>query len=381
MADPGRVAATLQAFLSYPSPQPDMAAVRSFVAEAVLPQVQGCDRVVIDGAGNLVAWRAGRRPDLPPLVWYTYGATYPAAAMPDPYPARLVYRDGRPALRGRGAAEQRTGLAAVVEALRAIADRPRPERGYMLVTCVAGEMGNHLIAEALVAEHALRAAAVVLAVATGGKILLGNLGRVDVHVSVAGQPGHSSNPAGGINAVDGAVEFLARLRHLPPLPADPDLGQATLCVTAIESLPRAMHTIPARCDITLDRRLVPGEEPAAAVAAIAACAAGIAPQRVSVRAGHHNLPGRLAATAPLARLAQRAATLAGAAAPFGYRRAALDAGYFLSLDMPALMWGPGDPSLAHTDAEQVDLDDAVAAARAYRTLTELACWEEPAALG
>jgi succinyl-diaminopimelate desuccinylase len=283
-------------------------------------------------------------------------------------------------LRGRGAGEQRTGLAAAIEAMRALRDRGQPERGLVFVTCVAGEMGHHLIAEALVREHELVSAYVVLAIATGGRIGLGNLGRVDIHVEVEGVASHSSDPSRGVNAVDGAIELCRRLGTLPPLPADADLGQATLAITWINSEPRAPHTIPAHCAVTLDRRLVPGERPEAAVAQIAACADGISPQRVMVRAGHVNLPGKLPPDHALPRLAQHAATQVGMPAPFFYRRAALDAGYFIAQGMPAIMWGPGDPALAHTDEERVRVDEAVTGARAYLALTALACWDEPLAL-
>jgi len=244
----------------------------------------------------------------------------------------------------------------------------------MLVTCVAGEMGNHRVADALVRAHRLRAWGVVLAIATGGKIGLGNLGRVDVHVEVEGRPAHSSTPSAGINAVDGAIEFCRRLGALS-LPADPDLGQATLAITAIRSEPVAPHTIPARCVITLDRRLIPGEDPQEAAAEIARVAAGIAPQRVTVRAGDVNLPGKLSPDHPLPQRVRAAARTVGLEGSFFYRRAALDAGYFLARGMPAVMWGPGDPSLAHTDEERVALADGLRLAQAYAALATTACYQ------
>ncbi len=379
MIDPIAVENTLESFLSYPSPQPDLAAVKQFVATVVRPRVEGAgfDRIAVDGGGNLVATRLGARPDLPPLIWYTYGATYPAAGMADPYPARRILEEGDLLLRGRGAAEQRTGLAAAVEALRSLAGLERPERGITLVTCVAGEMGSHLVAESLARQGLLQGAGAVLAIATGGEVGLGNLGRVDIEVEVRGIPCHSSSPGRGVNAVDGAVEFCLRLRGIGPLPSDPDLGEATIAITGISSEPRAAHTIPSRCVVTIDRRLLPGESPEETTAAVRACARGIAPQEVSVRSGHFNLPGKLAPDHPLPRLAVEAAGRAGLAAPFFYRRAALDAGYLMSIGTPAIMWGPGNPALAHTDEERVKVADVVRGAEAYRALSLLACWERP----
>jgi succinyl-diaminopimelate desuccinylase len=377
MVDPDRLLVTLESLLSYESPQSHVDLVRAFIAEEVAPRARRCkfDNVVLDEAGNLVAHRYGTNRALAPIICWTYGATYPPASMRDPYPAKRIIDGTQILVRGRGAAEQRTGLAAALEAMQSLVGVTPPTRGYGLVTCVAGEMGNHTVAEALVRTHRLRAWGIVLAIATGGKIGLGNLGRVDIHVEVEGTPAHSSNPAAGINAVDGAVEFALRLRELPPLPADPDLGQATLAITSIRSEPVAPHTIPARCFMVLDRRLVPGEDPVAAVSSIAQCATGIAPARVTVRGGDSNFPGKLSANHPLAQRAVTAAKEAGLDGGFFYRRAALDAGYFLKLDIPAIMWGPGDPALAHTDEERASLAEAERLAHAYRTFLLNTCYQ------
>lgn len=376
MVNSKRLLGTLEALLSFPSPQSEMDRVRACIADVVAPRVRDCGLtyVVVDDDGNLVAHRVGTNRTLPPLIYWTYGATYPPASMPTPYPSQRIGAGNEIVVRGRGAAEQRTGLATAVEALRSVADSKPPVRGYALITCMAGEMGNHTVAEAIVQTHALSAWGIVLAIATGGKIGLGNLGRVDIHVEVTGKPAHSSSPAAGINAVDGALEFARRLRDLPALPSDPDLGPATLAITSIRSEPIAPHTIPARCLMTLDRRLVPGEDPTAALSSLAQYADGIGPAAVAVRGGDFNLPGKLSANHPLPQSARAAAQEAGLAGEFFYRRAALDAGYFLQLGMPAIMWGPGDSSLAHTDEERASLADATQLARAYRALLLNTCF-------
>ncbi len=376
MVDPDRLLVTLETLLSSRSPQSHIELVSAFIADVVSPQARYCrfDKIVLDQSGNLVAQRFGTNRSLAPVIWWTYGATYPPASMPDPYPARRILEGGQISVRGRGAAEQRTGLAAALEATQSLVETEPPLRGYTLVTCVAGEMGNHTVAEAIVRTHGLEAWGIILAVSTGGKIGLGNLGRVDIHVEVVGKPAHSSSPAAGVNAVDGAVEFAMRLRNLPPLPADPDLGQATLAITSIRSEPIAPHTIPARCLMMLDRRLVPGEDPATAVSSIAQQASGIGPARVSVRGGDFNLPGKISADHLLAQRAVAAAKEVGLDGSFFYRRAALDAGYFLKLGIPTIMWGPGDPALAHTDEERASLADAVQLAHAYRAFLINACY-------
>lgn len=87
---------------------------------------------------------------------------------------------------------------------------------------------------------------------------------------VRGTACHSSRPDEGANAVTGAAEVLRRLTaEIPNDHIHPQLGTAWLTCNRIESFPKSTHTVQDRCEIGLDRRLLPGEDPDAAVAEIA----------------------------------------------------------------------------------------------------------------
>ena len=91
--------------------------------------------------------------------------------------------------------------------------------------------------------------------------------------TVHGSPGHSSRPQSACNAVTGALEIVRRLTEgLRFTASHPALGTPTLAVNRIRSYPESTHTIQDRCEIGIDRRLMPGEDPDAAVAEIAAIA-------------------------------------------------------------------------------------------------------------
>ena len=100
------------------------------------------------------------------------------------------------------------------------------------------------------------------------EIQLGNKGRVDVLVTVKGKQAHSSRPWEGVDAIDGAMKVLEKLKPLMPYPeakAHPELGKVSLTPNAIESFPKATHTIQNECRIMFDRRLLPGDDPNKAV--------------------------------------------------------------------------------------------------------------------
>src|SRR5262249_58156862 len=85
-----------------------------------------------------------------------------------------------------------------------------------------------------------------------------------------GAPCHSSRPWDGVNAITGATEAIRLL--LVKVKVDkshPQLGRQSLTVNHIRSFPDSTHTVQERCEFTLDRRLLPGDDPNEAFAEIA----------------------------------------------------------------------------------------------------------------
>ncbi len=368
MIDERRLYETLRAFVAAPSPQTDLGQVRRFIRDVVRPRLPAdyFDRVELDEDGNLIVRLHGEGPEKPFLLC-AYGATFPPERMLDAFiPAEVEGGAGGPSLRGRGVAEQMSALAAAVEALRSLADTAfQPRRGLIFTTTVAGEMGSHEVVEGMRRRGSLDAGDGMLAVASSNALCLGNMGRVDVHVEVRGRSCHSSTPERGLNALDGACRALQRLRAVP-LAEDPELGRPTLTPTHLQTWPQARHTVPDLAEITLDRRLVPGEEIGAAVREIAAALEPMAPFEVQVRTGAFNYPNKVAPDVPVAEVTRRALREVIGAAPVTYWRATLDAGYFTRHGVPTVIFGPGDMTLAHTDEEWVPLRQVVEAAEIYR---------------
>src|SRR5262249_61394935 len=73
----------------------------------------------------------------------------------------------------------------------------------------------------------------------------------------------------GVNAIAGASEAIRLL--LAKVKVDkshPQLGRQSLTVNHIRSFPDSTHTVHERCEFTLDRRLLPGDDPNEAFAEI-----------------------------------------------------------------------------------------------------------------
>ncbi|HEY7299124.1 MAG TPA: M20/M25/M40 family metallo-hydrolase [Xanthobacteraceae bacterium] len=358
--------------------------LRAFIDSQVEARLQrmGIDNIRRDPMGNLLA-RYGRGESGRSLMLVTNAMNQPAATMPNPYGGEI--RDGAAfgfsgeVVLGKGLSEQKAPLAAILVALEEIVASKIAIAGELaFVCCVSGETGRHDAIAALIAETGLRAEMAVLN-GTGNRISLGNRGRVDIAITVTGTPCHSSRPKEGCNAITGAVQVIRRLQEEVALAAShPHLGTATVAITRIRSFPDSTHTIADRCELTIDRRLLPGESPDAAVAEIAAVArlldgaadpASGRPWHVKVEQGAVMHPSLVAAESRVVRALTRASeAVLGTAPERYYATNAFDQGYLNAIGIEACTYGPGEERFAHTDFDLASVERTCDAAKVYAAL-------------
>jgi len=87
-------------------------------------------------------------------------------------------------------------------------------------------------------------------------IALGARGRVLHRVLVEGKPAHGATPHLGVNALGETARLLSALDGLPLL-QHPLLGSESLCPLMVSGGQKTL-SVPARCELFLDRHLVPG---------------------------------------------------------------------------------------------------------------------------
>ena len=348
-------------------------AVRDFVARVAAPRLEALTGMAprTDGMGNLL-WRLDGDPEAAAegLLFMGYAMTFPAGSMQDPFSGKVVpgepYGLRGPCVWGRGGCEQKAALAAMMAAAAAVRRSGRRlARPLVLAVSVAGETGRHLAARHMVEEEGLAARHGIVGLGTGNRVCLGNKGRIDVEVEVRGKSCHSSTPWAGVNAVDGARAVLERLDGLVDGIEHPALGKATLVATRIESGPDILHTIQDRCRLTLDRRLLPGEDPGEALGAISRALTDMQPWRAEAAQGDFMYPAEVPADSAVAAALGAAREMAGETGPPIYFPAALDAGYLNEKGIETVMFGPGDLAFAHTDSEVASLEQLRRAARVY----------------
>jgi putative selenium metabolism hydrolase len=194
----------------------------------------------------------------------TVGISNPTSWKYDPF--RGVVSGG--ILFGRGASDQKGGLAAVIHGIALAARIGLPDDFTVWVTAtVTGEDCVGLAWQYLINEVDLHPEAVVIAMPSHLGVCFGQRGRMEIEIATRGVSTHGSQPDRGVNAIysmTSIVEALAGL-HSRLEPAHPTLGSGSIAVTDIASTSPSLTAIPDHCRIHVDRRLTIGETPDAAL--------------------------------------------------------------------------------------------------------------------
>ncbi|HET7456585.1 MAG TPA: ArgE/DapE family deacylase [Gemmatimonadaceae bacterium] len=269
---------------------------------------------------------------------------------------------------GRGAADMKGGLAAMaIGAARAHA--AGAIAGEVIVAAVADEEMASAGTRALLARG-VRADAAIVGEPTGLAICPAHRGFAWVTVTVHGRAAHGSRYDLGVDAVTGAGLLLAELdayQHdvLARRPEHPLLGRASLHASLIEG-GSGVSTYAERCALTIERRTLPGESGADAVAEVRAAWDRVRQRRpalaASIEAGLAQPPCEVAPDAPVVRSLGAALAAAGEPVRMAGMTAWTDAALLTAAGVPAICFGPGDIGLAHAAEEYVDVGEVERAA-------------------
>lgn len=284
-------------------------------------------------------------------------------------------------LYGLGASDCKGGVAAILYGARIAAELNLT--AGCTVTVQAGTLEED--AEGFAMRHLVehdnfpRPDAVLLAEATNLTLRRGQRGRCEIRVRVNGRAAHASMPELGENAILKMRPVLDAVEAMTPhLPTDPLLGQGTQVVTLIEG-PHTPNSVPSWCEITIDRRLTPGERPGSVVAEIERAVAGLgASVAVPVQpvtswtgldlSGPAFFPGwLLPEDHPLLTVGKlTCAALWGEVPAVDVWKFSTNGTYSAgAAGIPSLGFGPMEEQYVHTPQDQVDLEKLLKGAMFY----------------
>jgi acetylornithine deacetylase/succinyl-diaminopimelate desuccinylase-like protein len=341
-----------------------MAAGLPFVRQPVAP-----------GRDNVVARLEATVPDAPVILWDAHQDTVPAEGMTIE-PFSPVVREGR--LYGRGACDVKGGMAAMLTAIDRLRAADRPRRAHVVFTATVNEEFGFTGAKAVArvweaaaeeltpADRAVRdllggpPAAAVVAEPTELALVTQHKGAVSWRIRIRGQACHSAFPERGENAVYRSASAIRAIEELSRelLARQPDhpCGPPTLNLATIRG-GTGVNLVPDLVVLEVQRRLVPGEAPAAARdEVIARIAAACGDARIEHDEPFLQNPG-LAVAADVTwvdRLAAAAAARGVAAAQVAARYGT-NASAYAAARVPSVVFGPGAIAQAHTADEWIDL--------------------------
>jgi succinyl-diaminopimelate desuccinylase len=284
-------------------------------------------------------------------------------------------------IHGRGTADMKGSIASLLTALDALrSTRRRPLMNVEVSFTADEETDSFLGARWIVDEAPIRPDfAVVMEGAEGNEVCCGHNGTLWMEVAVHGRAAHGSRPEEGVNALEKMAALvreletykrrIARRSFVTP---EGKTMRPTINVGGVFSCgPGAkINTVPAQATFSIDRRVIPVENHAAAerdLRSFLAAAAGRIPGcRITVSKVSENFSSFTRPDHPFFKaMAASVRRVRGRPVAFNVSTGFNDIHYFSShLGIPTLGYGPGGEDI-HAVNERARVRDLVAAAKIY----------------
>ena len=330
------------------------------------------------GRDNILAWYEAPSPRRT-ILFDVHQDTVPTDGMTiAPFEPRVA--EGR--LSGRGSCDVKGSMAAMLAAFaRLVRERPNGSASVLLA-CTVDEEFTHTGSSRL-AETDHGAELAIVAEPTLLNLVHCHKGALRWKIRTRGLACHSSTPHRGVNAIyrmgrvlDALETYAAKLARSTPHPI---LGPPSLSVGRIEG-GQSVNIVPDWCEIEVDRRLIPGEDPLRTrdeLREVLSERLGPLIEEIEFGQPWVNMPALSpGASEWLEPLGDAIAIATGRrpevmGVPFG-----TDAGPLNAAGTPCVVFGPGDIAQAHTKDEWIELDQVRLAAEAYYQIA-LACGSSP----
>jgi putative selenium metabolism hydrolase len=366
----------LRRLIRIPSPSRVEAEAADLVRQEL--EAAGPDEAFIDSIGNAVARLGGGGP----ILLYdshidTVGVGDPSCWSFGPYEAAV----GDGVVYGRGASDNKAGVACMVAAVRII-KRLAADMGFTLfvVGIVQEEDCEGLALSSLLEERKIRPDCVLLGECTDMGINRGHRGRAEIQVTTSGRSCHASAPHRGDNAIYRMAPIIESVKWMEDrLPADSFLGRGSIAVTSVDCSTPSRNAVPDRCVIHIDRRTVPSdtrESIALEIDKIARFTGGKVTIPSYEAPSYRGFTRRMEKFFPAwtvpedSREVERASRtfelLFGDSPKIGKWDFSTDGNYSMGvLSIPTIGLGPGEERHAHSPDDQVRADDLWRAAAFY----------------
>jgi len=300
----------------------------------------------------------------------------------DPFQGKM--EDG--VIYGRGACDQKSGMAAMVYAGKVIKDLDLHEDFTLyFVGTVQEEDCDGLCWQYIVREGGLKPEFVVITEPTNLNIYRGQRGRMEMKIITEGISCHGSAPERGVNSIYRMAPIIQGIKELNTrLHEDEFLGRGTVALTHITNETPSLNAIPNQTVSYLDRRLTDGEDKELAISQVREVIENT-DSDARIEMLHYNTPSYTGLVYPTEKyyptwvVPPGHPVIGSATTAFKdlfEREPLVDKWNFSTngvaimglLDIPCLGFGPGNEIYAHTVNDQVPVEDLWQAAAFYAHL-------------
>ena len=371
--DPEEVVAFARALIAAPSENPggteDEAAE---VATRILTGIGATPETIRgdeDRPSVVASIGSGKRPI---LVWNGHLDVVPVGDLSNWQhgPWEGAVEDGR--LIGRGAADMKGPVASALAAAAAIGRAGLDLAGTLTFHLAADEEHMGLYGTKVLLDRGLLVQdACIVGEPSDLRVGLAERGGAWITATARGTAAHGSTPNLGVNAIMSMARLLLRLSEVLPDREHPLVGRPSVNAAVITG-GSAPNVVPDRCELVIDRRIIPGEtDPDEVLAPFDRLAADLTREHPEVDLSFAIDGWTEAAEASpdtvIAGVARAAIALERGVAPVDVGFTGItDARFYINdARIPSIILGPGSLGVAHTANEWVLVDDLVAAARIY----------------
>ncbi|MGQ9462580.1 MAG: M20 family metallopeptidase [Candidatus Fervidibacter sp.] len=306
------------------------------------------------------------------VLWETHMDTVTAEGMAIP-PFEPQVKDGK--IFGRGACDAKASLAAMLQALVEVAKKGPPQRTIWLAAVVDEENGfkgvQKLVSSGFKADYA------IVGEPTELNIAIAHKGTVRGSIFTYGVSAHTSHPEKGVNAIMKMAKVIQALERYDSelrMQVYPLVGNPTLTVTFIQG-GRGLNLVPDFCQIKVDRRTLPNEDPLTAWNELIWFIKN-QPEFVefNVEVGEPELVNwgmEVPEDSPQVKRFYATCQQVGLKTQIIGVRYTSDASFLTRNGIPAMLFGPGSIEQAHTADEWVAIDQVVAAQKVFEALATM----------
>jgi len=280
-------------------------------------------------------------------------------------------------IHGRGSCDMKGALAAMMSAMLRLAKSNERLRGDVLFTSVVDEEYKSFGTANLIRRF--RADAAIVGEPTRLDIGIAHKGYAWLEVETLGKRAHGSMPEKGIDAIEKMATIilgLEQIRRRHRRREYPLLGTAKVHTSKVAG-GSDWSSVPARCVLQIERRLLPGETTRDATneveAIIRAACKRDSKLMAKVRLIHH-ADAMEVKNPPHLSILQNTAHNAGARGKIVGVPYWTDAAILVNQGkIPTCLFGPGDIAVAHSPNEYVRIGEVINAAHIYAQTAQLYC--------